>query len=66
MIPLFALVAAGLLADGGAGHFRPPVHRARGDLTAYFNSGDYPAEAIRRGEQGRVIFEIEVDLTWDG
>jgi len=62
MIPLLALAAAGLLADGDAG-FRPPAHRARGNLTAYFSSGDYPAEAIRRGEQGRVIFEIGVDST---
>lgn len=37
--------------------------RARANLANYFSADDYPAAALRNGEQGRVGFAVEVDAT---
>jgi TonB family protein len=61
MILFLALAAAGLVPEGGRAHFRPPAHRARANLAALVSDEDYPAGAIRSGEQGIVAFELDVD-----
>jgi TonB family protein len=64
MIPFLLLLAApGLLPDGKAAGAHPSAHRARADLASYFTDADYPADAIRRGEQGVVAFTLDVDLS---
>ena len=40
-----------------------PAIPARGDPGASFQPDVYPAEAIRKGEQGRVVAELLVDAT---
>jgi TonB family protein len=37
----------------------PPAHPI--DRASWFSAGDYPAEAIRKGLQGSVTFEVDVD-----
>ena len=63
MIPLLALAAAGLHADGKFVRFHHPAHRARSNLAVFFGDEDYPADAIRRGEQGTVGFTVDIDPT---
>jgi TonB family protein len=61
MIALIAFAAAALATDQGAGRGHPPAQRAQGDLSSVFSDRDYPAEAIRRGEQGVATFTLDVD-----
>jgi len=43
----------------------PPEHaRARANLASYVSDGDYPAEAMRLGQQGTVGFDL--DISADG
>jgi len=63
MILLLALAAAGSLPDGKAAHFHHPAHRARSNLAVFFGDEDYPADALRLGEQGVVGFSVDVDAT---
>jgi TonB family protein len=51
------MAAIALAPDGD----RPPAHRARGNLTQYFNDSDYPRDAARRNEQGVTGFTLDVD-----
>jgi len=60
MILLLALAAA-LAPENGAGRGHPPAQRAQGNLAPLFSDQDYPAEAIRRGEQGVTAFTLDVD-----
>jgi protein TonB len=34
--------------------------QAQANLASYIQDGDYPAQAMRRGEQGQVGFELDV------
>jgi len=61
MIPLLLIAAAGLLPDLEAAGAHVPARRTRADLSSYFSDADYPAEAIRRGEQGIVAYALNVD-----
>jgi len=63
MILLLSLAAAGLLAESKVPRAHPPSHRARTNLASYFGDADYPADALRRHEQGRVGFTLDVDAT---
>lgn len=58
---LLLLAAASLLPGGEAADARPPAHRARANLASYIADADYPADAIRRHEQGIVGFTLDVD-----
>lgn len=40
-----------------------PVERARANLGSYFSTDDYPVEALRRGSQGTVKFELQIDTS---
>ena len=59
MSVLLAFAAAALAPQGHA--VRPPAHRARANLAQYVTDADYPALAIRRGEQGIAGFALDVD-----
>jgi TonB family protein len=62
MTPLLLLLAAAsLLADGTAAGAHSPAHHARANLASYVTDADYPADAIRRQEQGTVGFTLDVD-----
>jgi protein TonB len=39
----------------------PPAVRAKGVLASLFRSDDYPAEALRRDEQGTVAFMLNIN-----
>jgi len=55
-----ALALSALVQDAPAPE--PPVQRARAVqwLMHYVNNSDYPPEARRRGEQGRVGYELTI------
>ncbi len=38
-----------------------PSQRARANLVTIFSTNDYPAEAIRRNEQGTVAFQLSIN-----
>ena len=63
MIPLLLVAAAGLLPDAKAAGARVPAQRAHADLASYFSDADYPAEALRRREQGDAAYVLDVDAT---
>ena len=68
MIPLFALTALGLAAQSPSARADPPAQNAQEDtspgslanLATSLSDADYPAEAIRRGEDGTVGFSLDV------
>lgn len=39
------------------------AQRARADLSLYFSTDDYPADAVRRRAEGTVSFRLEIDPT---
>lgn len=55
--PVIALALLASLAQAGA---PAPPARAHADLAASFHAADYPAEAIRLGEEGRVGVRVQV------
>jgi TonB family protein len=62
MIPFLLLLAAtNLLPNGEAADEPPPAHRAHANLPSYFADSDYPADALRRHEEGNVTFTLDVD-----
>ena len=63
MIPLPLLAAAALLPDSQSPAFHAPAQRSRANMASYFSDADYPAEAIRRGEQGVAAYVLEVDAS---
>jgi protein TonB len=54
MILLFAFAAAAMAQAG------EPAASPRGGRPSYTSSVEYPPEALRRGEQGRVEFQLTV------
>ena len=63
MIPFLALAAAALLQQSVPVDPAPPPEkptRARANLASYISDADYPAAAIRNGEQGIVGFRLEI------
>lgn len=58
MLPLLALLAQTAGPLPAPTRTLPP---APATLASYFSNADYPREAIKRREQGLVVFRIEID-----
>ena len=54
-------LAANVAPDHPAPRMRAPAQHARANLADFISDADYPAGAARRGEQGTVGFEVDVD-----
>lgn len=58
MLVFMILAAVGAVADAKAKVTIPPAFK--GDPAQYFGVDIYPPEAIRKGEQGRVVTELSI------